>query len=146
MTTYDKAVHIIAGTLPKCRGEKLLDAADRILLALQAKRIMPVTMVASPELFVRFHAHTRYLGIVTEYGYRYWYDQAIEAMMETDDWPMKIVTKTIEIDGVDITVDIGIAESTRKANNRQLLGAYQVIEDGATEHKVALPENEEIMP
>ena len=103
---------------------------------------MPVTMVASPELFVRFHAHTRYLGGVTEYGYRYYYDKAVEAMVAAEDWPVKIVPKTITIDGHEITVDIQIAESTRKANNRQLLGAYQVIVDHAKEERVPLPEND----
>ena len=52
---------------------------------------------------------------------------------------------TITIDGHEITVDIQIAESTRKANNRQMLGAYQVIVDHAAEEKVPLPENMEVI-
>lgn len=141
MTTHERTANIIAEALPQRGNETALDTADRILRDMLAKRIIPTTMRASPELFVRFHAHTRYLGIATEYGYRYWYDKAVDMMLSESDWPVKIATKTIKIDATDITVDIEVAESTRKANNRQLLGAYQVIEDGAKEHGVPLPEN-----
>ena len=140
ITTHEKAARIIAETLPSCRGKPVKDAADRILRALQKKRIVPVTMRASAELWTRFHAHTRYLGTVTGHGYRYYYDLAIDTMLAEDDWPVKIITKTISIDGHDITVDIQIAESTRKANNRQMLGAYTIITDAAAEERIPLPE------
>ena len=144
MTTYEKAANIIAETLPRSIGEPM-DMADRILRALQEKRIVPVTMRASAELWTRFHAHCRFLGEHTKYGYRYFYDKAVEAMVIAEDWPVKIVSKTISIDRQEITVDIAVAESTRKANNRQMLGAYQVIVDHAAEEKVPLPENMEVI-
>ena len=143
MTTYAKAAAIIAETLPKCRGEKMADAADRILRALLAKRIMPTTMRASADMFKRFHAHVRFLGKETGYGYRYFYNLAVSHAESVDEWPVKIITRTVEIDGVDITVDVSVPESTTRATNGQLLMAYSIIEEGAREHGITLPENEE---
>ena len=97
MTTYNAAAHIIADTLPACRGVPLMQAADRILRALLDKRISTVTMRASAEMFRRFHAHCRYLGTATEYGYQYYYDKAVEVMVETGDWPVKIVPKSSNV-------------------------------------------------
>lgn len=142
MTTYERAASIIADSLPGRGKETALDTADRILRDLLAKRIMPTTMRASADLFVRFHSHCRFLGEQTGYGYKHHYNEAIDTMVAEDDWPVKIITKAIEIDGTYITVDVEIAESTRKANNRQLLGAYQVLVDSAADHRIPLPERE----
>ena len=145
MTTYEKAILIIAETLPKCRGEAVLDAADRILRALQAERIVPTTMRGSPEMLKRWHSHCRFLGTQTGDGYEYFYNLAIAHAVEMDMWPVKLIEKTISIDGHEITVDIQVPQSTTRATNKQLMCAYEVIVDAAAEHKVALPENVEEM-
>lgn len=117
------------------------EIADEILAALADKRIAPTTMVASVDMLKRFHAHTRFLGKETGYGYKYWYNLAVEHAESLEDWPCKVLARTVDIDGTMVTVDVSVPESTTKANNRQLLTAYQIIEEGAKEHGVVLPEN-----
>lgn len=141
MTTYQKAVLIIADSLNKHKNAHPIDAAGYAVAALLEKRIMPTTMVASPDMFKRFHAHCRFLGKETGYGYKYWYNLAVEHAERLEDWPCKVLARTVDIDGTMVTVDVSVPESTTKANNRQLLTAYQIIEEGAKEHGVALPEN-----
>ena len=139
MTTYEKAVKIIGSMLNSHH------MAVRILDTLLDNRITMTTMRASPDLFTRFHAHCRFLGEEpsTQYGYEYWYNLAIAYAVEQDAWPVKLIPKTISIDGHDITVDIQVSQSTRLATNRQLLIAYSVIVDGAKQLGVMLPENVE---
>jgi len=144
VTTYERARQIIAECLPVKGNESHEVAAERILRALLAKRIMPTTMRASADMFTRWHSHCRFLGTATGYGYKHWYNAAIAYAVEQDDWPCKLIAKTITIDGHDITVDVQVPESTTKANNRQLLTAYTVITEGAAEHGVVLPEHEEM--
>lgn len=146
MTTYERAAQIIAETLPSCRGLPLDRAAAHILRALLDKRIMPQPMRASPELFKRFHAHCSHLGKTDGNGYRYWYNQAIAYAESVDEWPVKIIPRTVTIAGEDITVDVAVPESTTRATNAQLLAAYQVITDAAAEQGIVLPEHEEETP
>jgi len=145
MTTYDRAAQIIAETLPKCRGEAVLHAADRILRALQAKRIVPHTLRGSPEMLKRLHAHARFLGTQTGEGYEYFYNLAVAHAVEMDMWPVKLIAKEIMIDGHAITVDIQVPQSTTRATNKQLTSAYEIIVESAKEHGVQLPENVEEM-
>jgi len=143
MTTFEKAKQVIAKTLPDCRGLSLPDAAGLILNDLLKNRIMPTTMRASSDLFTRFHAHCRFLGTETGDGYEDWYNRAIQHAVEQDEWPVKLIAKTISIDGHDIDVDVQVPQSTTKATNKQLLTAYEVIQDGAKEHGITLPEHGE---
>ena len=79
-------------------GETCLQMAVLLLQALEAKRITLTTMHASPELFTRFHAHTRFLGSQPPaYGYEYWYNHAIDHAVKMDKWPVKLIEKTISI-------------------------------------------------
>ena len=141
MTTYERAAHIIAETLPKCRGEKLMDAADRILNALGKKRIAPTKMVASVDMLRRFHAHCRYLGNESGYGYKYWYSIAVDHAESVEEWPCKVLQRLVDVGGETITIDVSVPESTTRATNKQLLCAYQMIEEGAKEHGIVLPEH-----
>lgn len=117
-------------------------AADTLLNRLLENRIMPGSMQASADLFTRFHAHTRYLGKQTGYGYEHWYNAAIDYAVEQDEWPVKLVEQTVTVSGVDISVDVRVPESSKRATNKNLLTAYEVIQDGAREHGVFLPEHE----
>ena len=141
MNTYERSASIIADSLPQRGSETPLDAADRILRALLAKRITTTTMRASASMFTRWHAHCRFLGTQTGYGYEHWYNEAVNWAVEQDSWPVKLIAKTISIDGHEITVDIQVPQSTTRASNRQLLCAYEVISGGAEEHGVVLPEH-----
>ncbi|KKK81361.1 hypothetical protein LCGC14_2814230 [marine sediment metagenome] len=137
----------MAETMPNCdlrAGHSYLEAAVLLLQALEAKRITLTTMHASPELFTRFQAHTRFLGSQPPaYGYEYWYNHAIDHAVRMDKWPVKLIEKTISIDGHDITVDVQVPQSSHQATNAQLLCAYEVIEDGAKEHSIILPEGDD---
>lgn len=144
MTTYERAAHIIAETLPGCDlrpGQSCLAAADRILRALLAKRIMPTTMRASADMFTRFHAHCRYLGTESGYGYNYWYRLAVEHAESVEEWPVKVFPRIVDVGGETITIDVSMPQSTTRATNGQLLCAYQIIEEGAKEHGIVLPEH-----
>ena len=143
MTTYQKAVGIIAESLEKHHGRCPVDQAGFAVRALLENRIMPTTMRASASFFTRFHAHCRFLGTVAGDGYEYWYNKAVEHAVGQDMWPVKLVAKTISIDGHAITVDIQVPQSTTRASNAQLLVAYSVIVDGAKEKDIVLPENVE---
>ena len=141
MTTVDRARQVIIKTLPDCKGKPFADVADILLDALLQKRIGLSTMVASADLFKRFHAHCAYLGKHGGEGYEYWYTEAIEHAVAMEDWPMRLYQRTVLIDGQSHMVDVRIPESTKRANNRQLLEAYTVIQDGAKENGLKLPEN-----
>jgi hypothetical protein len=143
VTTFEKARQIIAEALPKVSGTPEA-RAQAILDALLAGRIMPTTMRASTNMFVRFHAHCKHLGKETGYGYRHWYNDAIAYAESIDMWPCKIVQRSIEIGGDVIAIDVSVPESTTRATNGQLLAAYQVIVDGAKEHGITLPEHAEV--
>jgi hypothetical protein len=104
---------------------------------------MPTTMRASRDMFVRFHAHCKHLGKETGYGYKYWYQKAIEYAESIDMWPCKIIARPVSIGGDVITVDVSVPESTTKATNGQLLAAYTIITEGAAEHGIVLPEHTE---
>ena len=141
MSTYEKAVGIFIETLPGCRGLPLDKAARKLLDALYAKRIAPMTFRASDEMFRRFHAHCRYLGTETGRGYEDVYQHAIAYAREFGEWTCKTVAQTVTIAGEEITVDVEIPQSTTKASNKQLVRAYEYITDTAAEHKIVLPEN-----
>lgn len=141
MTTVERAKDIIIATLPDCKGKPFADVADILLDALLQKRIGLATMVASADMFVRWHAHCAHLGKESGDGYQYWYTQAVEYAMQMEDWPVKVQPTTVVIDGVEHTIDVRVPQSTKKANNRQLLLAYQVIQDAADELGIELPEN-----
>lgn len=141
MTTLERAYAVIAETLPRCKGKLFAVASRMIVDALTEARITFETMRATPELFTRFHAHCRFLGVHGGEGYQYWYNAAVGHAVSVGDWPIRIVQQTVNIAGEDITVDIEVPESTRLANNRQLMLAYSVITDGAAEKQLALPEN-----
>ena len=144
MTTYEEIRKIIADVLTErevCSWTAAEDLADDILIALREKRIAPITMRASPEFFVRFHAHVRHLGTETGYGYSFWYQQAVDHAVSVDEWPVKIQPAKVVIDGTEHTIDVVVPQSTTKATNKQLMAAYQSIEDGAKEHGVTLPED-----
>ncbi len=136
MTTYEKAFNIIASLTDN-------KVADRILHALLAKKIMPVTMKAGADMFTRFHAHCRYVGNNTGAGYEHFYNAAIAYAVEQDSWPVKVIEKVITIDGHEIKIDVQVPQSTHRATNRQLLCAYTVIQEAATESGLVLPENTE---
>jgi hypothetical protein len=144
VTTFEKTRKIIADLLTEravCIWAAAEDLADDILIALREKRIAPITMRASPEFFTRFHAHCRHLGTETEYGYGYWYQQAVDHAVSVDEWPVKVQPTKVVIDDVEHTIDVVVAQSTTKATNKQLMSAYQIIEEGAKEHGVVLPED-----
>jgi hypothetical protein len=143
VTTFERARMIIAQTLPKLSGPPEAQALA-ILNALLAKRIMPTTMRASTDMFVRFHAHCRFLGKETGYGYRAWYNDAIAYAESMDAWPCKLITRDVDIGGEKIAVDVSVPESSTRATNAQLLTAYQVIVDGAKHHGITLPEHVEV--
>lgn len=142
MRTVERARGIIAEILPQTITDPQ-QAALSIVEALREKRIAFTTMAASADLFVRFHAHCRYLGSETGDGYEHWYNEAIAHAVRLNDWPCKLVTKTVNVEGQDITVDVQVPESTRRANNRQLLLAYEVIDWEANRRGISLPENME---
>lgn len=144
MSTTSRARQVIIDTLPSCKGHPFDEVADLILHALLAKRLTVVTLRASTDLFVRFHAHARYLGSQTGDGYEGIYNEAIAYAESQGDWPIKVLTRTVKIDGQDITVDVAVPESTTRANNRQLLTAYEYVTMAAEEHGIVLPEGEEI--
>lgn len=141
MSTYEKAAQIFVETLPACRGLPLDKAARKLLDALYASRIAPMTFRASDEMFRRFHAHCRYLGTATGEGYDGIYNAAIAYAREFDEWTCKTVAQTVVIAGEEITVDVEVPNSTTKASNKQLVRAYEYITQTAAEHKIALPEN-----
>ena len=145
MTTVAKAKQIVIDTLPECKGKPFSDVADILIDALQKKRIGLNTMVASPEFFRRFHAHCAYLGWHDRNGngYEHWYNEAIAHAMAHEDWPRKVIVVEKEIGGEVHSIDVVIPQSTKKANNRQLLLAYSVIEDEARRQGIELPENVE---
>ena len=143
MTTYERTFDIIAGTLLACKHDACTDQAHKILRALQAKKIMPTTMKASPDMFTRFHAHCRFVGNNTGAGYEHFYNASIAYAVEQDSWPVKMIEKIIDIDGHKISVDIQVPQSSHRATNKQLLTAYTVIEDAAKEAGLVLPENTE---
>jgi hypothetical protein len=140
MSTYERAAVVIADTLPVCRGLPLPEAATRILDALMAKRYVVIAMRASPDLFTRFHAHARFVGERTGDGYQGVYNDAIQYAVERDLWPCKLVVKTIDVAGEEISVDFQIPESTTKATNAQLLCAYEYVTSVAAEQRLSLPE------
>ena len=142
MTTVEKAAMIIAGELSPAVAESEA-MARRVIVALREKKIGLTAMAASADLFTRFHAHCRHLGIHSGDGYEHWYNEAIEHAMKLEDWPCKVITKTVDVDGQSITVDVRVPESTKRANNRQLLLAYEVIEWEAKQRGIVLPENVE---
>uniref|UniRef100_A0A6M3LR10 Uncharacterized protein n=1 Tax=viral metagenome TaxID=1070528 RepID=A0A6M3LR10_9ZZZZ len=143
MSIYERAHAIIVETLPSCKGRPFDEVATLILKALYRKRIAPVAMKASVEMFTRFHAHCRYLGQATGDGYEGVYNDAIEYAMITDDWPCKIVVREIEVAGETMAVDIQVPQSTTRATNAQLRKAYEYIEGVAKDRGVVLPEGEE---
>ena len=136
MTTPERARAIIVEHVTE-------QVADRIIAALARKRIGFVAIKASEELFVRWHAHARYLGEQTGDGYKGIYHDAIEYAQEFDEWPCKLVVREVEVGGEMISVDILVPESTTKATNRQLLKAYEYITEVAKERGIVLPENTE---
>lgn len=136
MSVYDRAITVITGITDA-------DTADRILRALQKKRITVVAMKASESMFRRFHAHTRYLGRETGYGYEYWYNEAVHYAVAHSEWPVKVIPVELVVAGEVITQDIEVPESTTRATNAHLMCAYQAIEEGAREHGIALPEHVE---
>ena len=142
MTAHEKAAVIIAETLEKVHGTPK-DTARSILRALAKKRIAPVTMVASVDMLRRFHSHCRWLGRQTGYGYRHHYNEAIEYAESMDEWPVKVIQRMVDIGGETITIDVSVPESTTRATNKQLMTAYEVIEDTAKELGISLPENVE---
>jgi hypothetical protein len=77
VTTFEKARMIIDETLRTIYGHDYQEAGREILDALLAARIMPTTMRASTDMFVRFHAHCKHLGKETGYGYRHWYNVSV---------------------------------------------------------------------
>jgi hypothetical protein len=140
MTTFEKSAQIIRDTIEANRGESGDRLALRILKALRDKRIVPRTMRASGAMFTRFHAHCRYLGNLTG-SYKYWYNRAIRHAMRVDQWPVTIITHDVTVNGTTVTVDVPVPESTTKATNAQLLEAYTVIQDGAKDAGIVLPED-----
>lgn len=114
--------------------------ADKIIATLATKRIGFIAILASKELFTRWHAHARFVGEETGYGYDFVYEHAIAYAMERGMWKFKILPQTVVIAGEEITVDIKVPGSTTKASNKELLCAYEDIVDMAGEHKIVLPE------
>jgi len=141
VTTYEKAIAIIVETLPECKGLAYPKVADRILRALAAKRIVPTTIAGSPAMRKRWHAHCRWLAREIGETYDDLYNKAIAYAVERSTWPIKIVPTPVEINGVKITVDIQVPQSTTKATNKQLIMAYEYIEFVAKEHGKVLPES-----
>lgn len=113
-----------------------------VLRALLAKRLTVTALRASTDMFVRFHAHCRFLGTQTGDGYEGIYNEAIAYAESQGAWPVKMLARTVRIDGQDITVDVSVPESTTRATNEELLTAYAYIQMAADEHGVVLPENE----
>ena len=141
MTTYSKSAEIIEGVLKENRDDPAEWLARRILDTLREKRIVPHQLRASEEMFTRLHAHCRYLGDVTGQGYRYWYNKAIAYAVAVNNWPFQIITRTVKLDsGEEVTVDVPVPDSTTKATNKNLMEAYQVIEDEAKIRGIELPE------
>jgi hypothetical protein len=143
VTTYERTGEIIAKAITAGRGRSAEDIADSALRAMLKARIMPQPMRASGEMFVRFHAHCRFLGEVSKYGYRYWYAKAVAHAEAQEQWPVKIIPRTVTLDtGQTVTIDVAVPESTTRATNAQLLCAYQMITEGAAALGVALPEHD----
>jgi len=136
MTTTERAREIMLETI-------IAPEADRIIGALMDKRITFQTFRASNDMFVRWHSHCRYLGKETGEGYEQIYNDAIAYAVERDDWPVKVVSREIEIAGETHTVDIQVPQSSTKATNQQLLCAYEYITNVAAEYKISLPERYE---
>lgn len=143
MSTADRAVSIFTDVLPSCRGKSYPDTAKTLVRALLSHRLAITALRASVDLFTRFHAHCRYLGEVTGRGYKDVYNAAIEYAMSFELWPIEIVPYAVDVEGKKIIVDVTIKQSTTKANNTQLLKAYEYIVDTAKEEGKTLPENVE---
>jgi hypothetical protein len=144
VTTYEKAMTIIAEVVEKHRGETGEMVARRCLDALREKRIVPHTMAASGELFKRFHAHTRYLGRETMLGYRHYYDMAVQHAVTLGEWPIVVRPVMIELPGGEVHWrDANLPDTSKKATTSNLMTAYSVIEDEAKQAGVVLPEGDE---
>jgi hypothetical protein len=142
MTTYEKALQIVADTITAHRNDEPGELARRCLEALRAKRITPQTFRASEEMFVRFHAHCRHLGEETGKGYRYYYTAAVEHAMKMQAWPVKIIPRMVKLDtGQVVDVDVPVPESSTRATTAHLMEAYNVITDEAMRAGVRLPEH-----
>lgn len=142
MTTFEKALGILTETIKAHRHDEPVQLARRCLEAMRAKRITPQTFRASEELFVRFHAHCRFLGESTGKGYRHYYTSAIEHAVKVDAWPVKVIPRMVRLDtGQVVDVDVPVPESSTKASTAQLMEAYSVITDEAMRAGVRLPEN-----
>ena len=142
MTIYQKAAEIIEKTITEQPDEPADWLARSILDALREKRIIPQSLRASEELFTRFHAHCRYLGDVAGPSYRYWYNKAVRHAVKLHEWPMRMMIAVVESEPGKFEIeDRLVADSTRNATTSNLMCAYGVIQDGATEHGIDLPEN-----
>lgn len=141
MSTYTRARDIIIETLPDCEGKPADRVAKLILDALMEHRIRVQAMRASRDMFVRFHAHVAHLGKASGWGYREVYAGAVAYAEERDEWPCKLIPRTVNVSGTDVTVDVRVPESTTRATNRQLLCAYEYVTMTAQELGVALPEH-----
>lgn len=141
MSSYAKAVAILTEALPGAKGRPYPVAARYLMDALTEKRLHVVAMRGSPDMLRRFHAHARFLGRETGYGYRDIYNDALDYAMEHDEWPVREIVRHIEVSGEIIAIDVQIPESTTRANNKQLMRAYEYVQDCAQEHGITLPEN-----
>ena len=134
MTTVERARQIIATATND-------NTAGAIIAALAEKRIGFVTIRASADLFTRYHAHLRFLGHETGYGYEQIKADAEKYAMRVDMWPSKLWVETVEVAGEEFKFDFQIPLTSTIATNAQLLKAYEFIVETAAEHKISLPEN-----
>lgn len=134
MTTVDKALEIIETHAGK-------EAMIAIYNALVKEKIGFVATKGSPEMLRRCMAHTRYLGEATGYGFKHFYDEAIEYAMSKGLWPVRMVAQTVVVGGEEMTVDFEVAQSSTRAANKHLTSYYEHITQAAEEHGIALPEH-----
>jgi hypothetical protein len=154
MTTYEKAAGAIEIELIKHKipADDASWLARSILSRMQSHRIGVIEFRASEEMFTRFHAHLRFFGQQQGNGYRYWYNRIIAECVEEGEWPVKMATRYVDLASKDVrvtppkeldsyvTVDVPVPESTKRATNGQLLGAYERLLFYAAEAEITLPE------
>lgn len=96
----------------------------------------------SDELSTRFHAHCGYVarhskGDVTKDEV---YSEALNTAVEHGLYPYTLVTQRVNINSAIFDVDVKVPVSTTKASNRELLEAYEIVQDIAARYGVRLPE------
>lgn len=143
MTAWEKGGRALRETFRVLKIDRPEWLAESVLSELEHRKLTFSTAHASPDMLTRFHAHMAFLGKSSRVGltYREIYENAVRAASATGDWPIKNVVRTVTIEGHEHVVDVPVPQSSKVATNKQLLAAYEYVQDLAKECEVILPEN-----